>query len=103
MSKERFGVTEEMIDAHGDTIFDLGINLQERRGDPVRFLDFDEIEAQRLGTGLSDGEIAERLDLTEDQVRYIRIVLEHRRFDTTNYAKLYKLGTGKRYRVEREE
>lgn len=102
MSKEAFGVTEEMIERFGDEIFDLGLNLQQRRGDAVRELDWDAIEANREGMGISDEEIAGKLGLSHDQVRYIRIVLEHRRFDTSNYAKLYKLGGGKRYRPDRE-
>ena len=102
MSKQRFGVTEEMMEKFSDRIFELGLNHQSRRGDPVRHLDYDQIEAQREGTGLTDEQIAEQLDLTTEQVRYIRVVQEHKRFDNTNYAKLFKLGSGKRYRVERE-
>jgi hypothetical protein len=102
MSKLRFGVTDQMMEKYSDEIFSLGLNFQSRRGDPVRLRDQAEIEKQREGTGLTDGQIAEKLDLTMEQVRYIRIVLEHKRFDNTNYAKLYKLGSGKRYRVERE-
>ena len=102
MSKKRFGVTDEMMEESSDEIFSLGLNYQSRRGDSVRKQDHDEIEKQREGTGLTDDEIALKLELTMEQVRYIRIVLEHKRFDNTNYAKLYKLGSGKRYRVERE-
>jgi hypothetical protein len=102
MSKLRFGVTDQMMEKYSDEIFSLGLNFQSRRGDPVRLRDQSEIEKQREGTGLTDDQIAEKLDLTMEQVRYIRIVLEHKRFDNTNYAKLYKLGSGKRYRVERE-
>jgi len=102
MSKLRFGVTDQMMEKYSDEIFSLGLNFQSRRGDPVRLRDQTEIEKQREGTGLTDEQIAEKLDLTMEQVRYIRIVLEHKRFDNTNYAKLYKLGSGKRYRVERE-
>ena len=103
MSKKRFGVTEEMTQKYSDEIFRLGLNHQSRRGDAVRLLDHAEIEKQRDGSGLTDEQIAERLDLTTEQVRYIRVVQEHKRFDNTNYAKLFKLGSGKRYRVEREE
>lgn len=103
MSKQRFGVTDEMMAAHGDNILKLGLNRQSRVGDAVRMLDYDAIEAQRAGTGLSDGEVAERLGLSEDQVRYIRIVMEHRTFKPRSYDRLYKLGKGRRYRVEREE
>ena len=103
MSKERFGVSEEMIAAHGEQILELSLNRQSRIGDAVRLLDYDAIEAQRATTGLTDGEVSERLGLTEDQVRYIRIVMEHRTFNPRNYDKLYKLGKGKRYRVERDQ
>ena len=102
MSKKRFGVTEEMMAQYSDEIFKLGLNHQTRLGDPVRLQDKEQIEAQRAGTGLTDDQIANRIGLTTEQVRYIRIVLEHKRFDNTNYAKLYKLGAGKRYRVEHE-
>ena len=102
MSKKRFGVTPEMMEKYSDEIFSLGLNFQSRRGDPVRLLDHEEIEKQRDGSGLTDEQIAERLDLTTDQVRYIRVVQEHKRFDNTNYAKLFKLGSGKRYRTDRE-
>ncbi len=103
MSKVRFGVTDEMMATHGEMIFKLGLNRQSRAGDAVRLLDFEAIEAQRADTGLTDNEVAGRLGLSEDQVRYIRIVMEHRRFNPRNYDKLYKLGKGKRYRVERED
>jgi len=103
MSKQQFGVTDEMMETHGQNVLELGLNRQSRSGDAVRLLDYDAIEAQRAGTGLTDAEIAGRLALTEDQVRYIRIVMEHRTFNPRNYDKLYKLGKGKRYRAEREE
>jgi len=103
MSKVRFGVTDEMLATHGEAILKLGLNHQSRTGDAVRLLDYDAIEAQRADTGLTDNEVAEHLGLSEDQVRYIRIVMEHRTFNPRNYDKIYKLGKGKRYRVEREE
>ena len=64
MSKKRFGVTEEMMQKYSDEIFRLGLNHQSRRGDAVRLLDHAEIEKQRDGSGLTDEQIAERLDLT---------------------------------------
>ncbi len=96
-----FGITEEMIAAYSDLIFDLSNNVQRRRGDPVRALDFDEIERQRPGTGMSDIEIARRTGLTKYQVRYIRMLEESRRFDVNQYQKLYDLGGGRRYRDAR--
>ena len=41
--RERLGVTQEMIEAFGPIVFDLSTNVQDRRGDPVRLLQFDEI------------------------------------------------------------
>jgi len=96
-----FGVTQEMIGAYSDLVFDLSNNIQRRRGDPVRRLDYAEIERQRPGTGMSDIEIARRTGLTEYQVRYIRMLEESRRFDVNQYQKLYSLGGGRRYREER--
>ena len=49
-----YGVTPRMIEAYGEAIFDLSLNIQRRRGDPVRLLDFDAMEAQRADTGLTD-------------------------------------------------
>lgn len=97
------GVTEAMVGAYGDTVFDLSHNIQVRVGDPVRMLDWDQIEQQRPGTGMSDGQIAEKIGLTRDQVTHIRLLLEHRRFQRDHYHRLYKLGGGKRFRAERYE
>ena len=97
-----FGVSEDMVAELGDQIFDLSHNHQTRRGDPVRELDWDAIEAGRVGMGLTDGEIAEWLGLEVDQVTFIRTLVEGRRFHTGHYKRLYKLGGGKRYRPERE-
>src|SRR5260221_1447933 len=99
--RERLGVTPEMIAAFGPVIFDLSINVQDRRGDPVRLLQFDEIERQRDGAGLSDPEIAARIGLSADQVSFIRVLLEQRRFKPERYYRLFQLGGGKRFRAER--
>ena len=96
-----FGVTSQMIETYGDLIFSLSLNVQRRQGDPVRRLDFDQIEKQRAGMGLADVEIAERLGLRVDQVRYIRVVMERRRFRRDQYRELFELGVGRRYREER--
>ncbi len=93
-----YGVTQGMIAAYGDLVFDLSLNKQVRRGDPVRALDFEAIEAGRAEMGLSDEEIAPRLGLTAEQVRFIRVVIERRRFRTDQYRKLFALGGGRRYR-----
>jgi len=34
-----YGVSEQMIDTYGELIFDLSLNKQTRRGDPIRNLD----------------------------------------------------------------
>jgi cyclohexanecarboxylate-CoA ligase len=99
--RERLGVTQEMIEAYGPIVFDLGTNVQDRRGDPVRLLQFDEIERQRPGAGLSDSEIAARLGLATDQVTFIRVLLEQRRFKPERYYRLFQLGGGRRFRAER--
>src|SRR5271170_3969847 len=99
--RERIGVTPEMINAFGPIIFDLSTNVQDRRGDPVRLLDFEEIERQRTGAGLADAEIAARLGLAADQVTFIRVLLEQRRFKPERYYRLFQLGGGRRFRTER--
>jgi cyclohexanecarboxylate-CoA ligase len=100
--RERLGVTPEMIEAFGPIIFDLGLNVQDRCGDPVRLLDFAEIERQRAAAGLADHEIAARLGLAADQVTFIRVLLEQRRFKPDRYYRLFQLGGGRRFRTERD-
>jgi cyclohexanecarboxylate-CoA ligase/acyl-CoA synthetase len=101
LDRAQIGVTEQMVDAYGETIWRLSHNVQIRRGDPVRELDWDAIEANRDGTGLSDGEIAERIGLTREQVLFIRVLLERRKFQRHHYYRLYELGGGRRFRKER--
>ena len=93
-----YGVSERMVESYGEVIWDLSLNIQRRRGDAVRKLDFAAIETQREGTGLSDSQIAGRLGLATEQVTFIRVVSERRRFRRDQYRKLYALGGGKRYR-----
>jgi cyclohexanecarboxylate-CoA ligase len=102
-SSARYGVTPALIDSYGDVIFELSHNVQTRRGDPVRLKQFDAYERQRAAFGLSDGEIAERIGLTEMQVRIIRNAEERRRIQTEPYYLLNKLGGGKRFRPESQE
>jgi cyclohexanecarboxylate-CoA ligase len=99
--RERLGVTPEMIEAFGPIIFELSTNVQDRAGDPVRLLQFDEVERQRPGTGLSDPQIAARLGLNADQVTFIRVLLEQRRFKPERYYRLFQLGGGRRFRPGR--
>ena len=101
LNRRQIGVTEEMIQSFGETVFGLSHNVQVRRGDPVRLLDYDEIERQRAGAGLTDAQIAERIGLTRNQVLYIRTIVERRRFRTGHYQRLLDLGGGKRFRADR--
>ena len=101
LKRSQTGISEEMIQTYGDAIFDMSHNIQVRRGDPVRELNWDEIEKQRPGTGMSDAELAHRFGLTHDQVTYIRTIMERRRFKRESYHRLYDLGGGKRFRAER--
>ena len=101
LDRRQMGLTEAMVQAYGDTVWELSHNIQVRIGDPVRMLDWRQIEHQRPGTGMSDGQIAEKIGLTRDQVTHIRLLLEHRRFRRDHYHRLYKLGGGKRYRPDR--
>jgi acyl-CoA synthetase (AMP-forming)/AMP-acid ligase II len=101
LTRRQIGVTEEMIGSFGETVFTLSHNVQVRRGDPVRELDYAEIEKQREGAGLTDAQIAERIGLSRNQVLYIRTMMERRRFHTGHYPRLLELGGGKRFRAER--
>ena len=101
LNRVQMGLTEEMVEAYGETVWDLSHNIQVRIGDPVRMLDWDQIEAQRDGAGLADIQIAERIGLTREQVTHIRLLLEHRKFRRHNYHRLYELGGGRRFRAER--
>ncbi len=96
------GVTKAMIESFGETVFRLSHNVQRRLGDPIRELDFEEIEKQRAQLGLADHEIAAKVGLTRAQVVYIRNVMEWRHFERSTYHRLNELGGGKRYRPERE-
>ena len=100
---DQAGVTEDMVEEFGERIFRMSHNIQTRMGDPYRLKDWDQVDAQRESMGLTDGEIAGKLDLEVEQVTFIRTLFESRRFRTGHYKRLYKLGGGKRYRPEREE
>ncbi len=101
LNRRQIGVTAAMIDSYGELIFGMSHNMQSRRGDPVRELDFDAIEASRDERGMSDGEIAEQIGLSEIQVMYIRTMMERRRFHTNHFQRLLELGGGRRFREER--
>ncbi|MEE2721126.1 MAG: class I adenylate-forming enzyme family protein [Pseudomonadota bacterium] len=101
LKRSQTGISEEMIQTYGEAIFEMSHNYQLRRGDPVRELNWEEIEKQRPGTGMSDIELARKFGLTHDQVTYIRTIMERRRFRRHNYHRLYDLGGGRRFRSER--
>ena len=101
LTREQLGVTDAMLATFGEAVFRMSHNLQEREGDPIRRLDWQEIERQRESMGLSDGQIAERLGLRREQVMFIRNTEESRRFRTGQTAYLLDLGGGRRYRPER--
>ena len=101
LTREQIGVTTEMIASFGETVFRMSHNLQIREGDPIRTLDWPEIERQREAMGLADVQIAERIGLTREQVMFIRNSEETRRFKTGQQAYLLELGGGKRFRSER--
>ncbi len=101
LTREQLGITDAMIATYGEAIFSMSHNLQVREGDPVRMLDWKEIDRQREAMGLADIQIAERLGLGREQVMFIRNTEESRRFRIGQQAYLMDLGGGKRFRPER--
>ncbi|MBK6864810.1 MAG: acyl--CoA ligase [Ideonella sp.] len=101
LTRDQIGITEEMIRTFGDAVFCMSHNIQVREGDPVRNLDFAEIERQREAMGLADVQIAERIGLTREQVMFIRNTEESRRLQIGQQAYLLDLGGGRRFRAEK--
>src|SRR4051812_21334263 len=101
LTREQLGVTEAMIGTYGEAIFRMSHNLQVREGDPIRQLDWNQIDRQREAMGLADVQIAEKLGLSRSQVMFIRNTEESRRFRIGQQAYLMDLGGGKRFRPER--
>jgi len=101
LTREQIGVTEAMIASYGEAVFRMSHNLQVREGDPIRRLDWPDIERQREAMGLNDAQIAERLGITREQAMFIRNTEESRRFRTGQTAYLLELGGGRRYRPDR--
>lgn len=100
-NRQQIGVTEEMIQTFGETVFKMSHNHQIRHGDPYREKNWDEIERHRELMGMSDDQIAAKIGLSRNQVLYMRVVMERRRFRTGHYVRLLELGGGKRFRTER--
>ena len=101
LKRSQIGISEEMIQTYGEFIFEMSHNIQVRRGDAVRELDWEQTEATRAERGMSDAELARQFGLTHDQVTYIRTIMERRKFNRHNYHRLYDLGGGRRFRNER--
>ena len=101
LTRDQIGITEEMIRTFGDAVFRMSHNIQIREGDPVRNLDFAEIERQREAMGLADVQIAGRIGLTREQVMFIRNAEESCRFQGGRQAYLLDLGGGRRFRAEK--
>lgn len=101
LTREQLGITDALLASFGDVVFTMSHNLQVREGDPVRKLDFAEIERQREAMGFTDAQIAAKLGLTREQVQFIRNFEESRRFRTGQTAYLLDLGGGKRFRPEK--
>ena len=95
-----YGVTQQMIDTFGEIVFKLSLNKQTRRGDAVRELDFDILEANRDETGLTDEEIAERIGLLPEQVGVVRVFTERKHHKIDQHRRIYHLGGGKRWKKE---
>lgn len=87
----QYGVTQEMIDRYKQIVFEKSVNVQVRRGDPVRRRDWDGVEEQRELQGLTDAQIAAQLHLMEQQVTFIRIDAERERYTLDAHAMLYRL------------
>jgi len=98
---DQLGITEAMVETWGEAIWTMSNNVQVRRGDPVRLRQFDRVAAERASLGMSDGQIAERIGLTRDQVMAIRGLVETRRFQRRSYFELLALGRGRRFNAER--
>lgn len=101
LKRSQIGMSEEMIQTYGESIFEMSHNIQVRRGDAVRELAWEQIETTRADRGMSDAELARQFGLTQDQVTYIRTIMERRKFKRHNYHRLYDLGGGRRFRSER--
>ena len=67
LSFEQIGVTEALIATYADVVWALSNNIQIRRGDPVRKLDFAGLEAQRADLGMSEDRKSTRLNSSHSQ------------------------------------
>lgn len=83
---------ESLYLQHKDEVFRLSLNVQTRRGDPVRTRDYEALAANRAGTGLTDAEIAQRLGLPREVVMAIRLRAEKEAARPENHKLLYGIG-----------
>lgn len=87
---------ERLYDRHHEEVFRLSLNIQVRRGDPVRERDHAALEATAEERGLTDEQIADRLGLPEETVRAIRIRAERERARPEDRWLLYQIGKRRR-------
>lgn len=83
---------EETYQRFKEEVFRRSLNVQVRRGDPVRERDFPRVKASRTEMGLSDREIAEVLGLTPDVARAVRLRAEKERARPELRRLLYQIG-----------
>ena len=83
---------EETYARYKDEVFHLSLNVQVRRGDPVRERDWGRLEAGRAEMGLTDRQIATRLGLEEQVVRSVRLRAEKENAHPEMRKLLYEIG-----------
>jgi len=85
-----------------DEVFRLSLNVQVRRGDPVRERRWDQVRADRERMGLTDREIAERLGVAVEVARATRLRAEKEHAQPEVRRLLYEIGN-KPLRDRRDE
>ncbi len=83
---------EETYASFKQAVFQLSLNIQVRRGDPVREKDWEQVESSRAQMGLTDRQIASRLGLPEPMVRAIRLRAEKEEAHPEKRRLLYEIG-----------
>ena len=82
---------DDLYERYKDAVFEMSLNVQVRRGDPVRLRQWEAVESQRELTGLTDAEIARELGLAEGEVTTIRTRVEKDRYRFDIHQLIYKL------------